>query len=77
MHNWDWYKNLVGGEFDNHGSNAGGIQNTCGGCVIAELVTEDGTHPATRHFAKKMTIMDELYNWRGSSPARRCTSCRR
>ncbi len=68
MHNWDWYKNLVGGEFDNHGSNAGGIQNTCGGCVIGELVTEDDTHPATRHFAKKMTVMDELYNWRGFLP---------
>ncbi len=68
MHNWDWYKNLVGGEFDNHGSNAGGIQNTCGGCLVAELVTEDGTHPATRHFDKKMTISDELYNWRGFLP---------
>ncbi|WP_170991189.1 ThuA domain-containing protein [Herbidospora galbida] len=68
MHNWDWYKNLVGGEFDNHGSNAGGIQNTCGGCLVAELVTEDGTHPATRHFEKKMTVSDELYNWRGFLP---------
>ncbi|WP_062430662.1 ThuA domain-containing protein [Herbidospora daliensis] len=68
MHNWDWYKNLVGGEFDNHGSNAGGIQNTCGGCVIGELVTEDDTHPSTRHFEKKMPVMDELYNWRGFLP---------
>ncbi|MEN3539392.1 ThuA domain-containing protein [Microbispora sp. ZYX-F-249] len=63
MHQWDWYKGLAGGEFDNHGSNGGGIQNTCGACNIGELVTEDGTNPATRQFPEKLKIVDELYNW--------------
>ncbi|MEU6409783.1 ThuA domain-containing protein [Microbispora sp. NPDC046933] len=63
MHQWDWYKGLAGGEFDNHGSNGGGIQNTCGACNIGELVTEDRTNPATRQFPETLKIVDELYNW--------------
>ncbi|WP_182908023.1 ThuA domain-containing protein [Microbispora sp. H13382] len=65
MHRWDWYKGLAGGEFDNHGSNGSGLQNTCGACNIGELVTEDGTNPATRQFPEKLKIVDELYNWIG------------
>ncbi|WP_182878973.1 MULTISPECIES: ThuA domain-containing protein [unclassified Microbispora] len=65
MHGWDWYKGLAGGEFDNHGSNGSGLQNTCGACNIGELVTEDDTNPATSQFPERLKIVDELYNWVG------------
>ena len=63
MSNWPWYGTLTGGYFHNHGSNQGGIQSTCGGCVVTELVTEDGSNPATDQFARSERIVDELYNW--------------
>ena len=63
MNGWAWYGQLTGGYFHNHGSNQGGIQSTCGGCVLTELVTEDGSNAATDQFARSRPVLDELYNW--------------
>ncbi|MDH6181781.1 putative cell wall-binding protein/type 1 glutamine amidotransferase [Microbacteriaceae bacterium SG_E_30_P1] len=63
MSNWAWYGQLTGGYFHNHGTNQGGIQSTCGGCVVTELITEDRTNPATDQFERSERLVDELYNW--------------
>ncbi|MXG90301.1 ThuA domain-containing protein [Nocardioides flavescens] len=63
MHGWDWYKELVGGEFDNHSSSNNGTQHNCEACRWTEVVTEDGTNPSTDHFPRSIRVLDELYNW--------------
>jgi type 1 glutamine amidotransferase len=59
---WPWYGNLVGGWFTNHPSGQNGFGH-CGSCIHAEVITEDGGHPATEHLAPAWTIVDELYNF--------------
>jgi type 1 glutamine amidotransferase len=59
----DWYMNLVGGGFTDHGSNsAGGIQPDCGACGVVEIQNADPGHPATANLPEAMPIIDELYN---------------
>ena len=68
MQNWPFYVDMIGGSFRNHGNASAGMQPQCGSCNIAEVITEDGTHPATQHFDKRWPVMDELYNF--TSPPR-------
>ncbi|HEY6984545.1 MAG TPA: ThuA domain-containing protein, partial [Rhodanobacteraceae bacterium] len=68
MHTWEWYLDMVGGEFAGHGNNAPGMQPQCPSCNLAEVITEDASHPATQGFEKTWTVLDELYNFR--SPPR-------
>lgn len=65
MHNWQWYKDLTGGEFQNHGSSTNGSQHNCEACKWTEVVTEDGSNPTTEHFPRSYRVLDELYNWIG------------
>lgn len=65
MHNWQWYKDLTGGEFQNHGSSTNGSQHNCEACKTTEVLTEDGTNPSTEHFPRSYRVLDELYNWVG------------
>jgi type 1 glutamine amidotransferase len=68
MQNWPFYVDMIGGSFRNHGNASAGMQPQCGSCNIAEVITEDGTHPSTQHFDKRWAVMDELYNF--TSPPR-------
>ena len=65
MHSWQWYKDLTGGEFQNHGSSTNGSQHNCEACKWTEVVTEDGSNPTTEHFPRSYRVLDELYNWVG------------
>lgn len=71
MHNWDWYKDLVGGEFDNHSSSNNGTQHNCEACRWTEVITEDRTNPSTDHFPRSIRVLDELYNWKTFLPRER------
>ncbi|MEO9323346.1 ThuA domain-containing protein [Nocardioides sp. C4-1] len=71
MHSWDWYKDLVGGEFDNHSSSVNGQQHNCEACRTTEVITEDGTNPTTDHFPRSIHVLDELYNWKTFLPRER------
>jgi len=63
MHTWPWYRELSGGAFQNHGSSSNGSQHNCEACKYTEVLTEDGTNPATEHFPESYYVLDELYNW--------------
>jgi type 1 glutamine amidotransferase len=59
----EWYTDLVGAGFTDHGSNsAGGIQPDCGACGVVEIQNADPGHPATANLPDRMPIIDELYN---------------
>jgi len=57
-----WFTDLDGAGFSGHGSNAAGIMPDCGACVEVELITNDPSHPATKHLAPRFATHDELYN---------------
>jgi type 1 glutamine amidotransferase len=59
---WPWYANLVGGWFINHPNGRSGFGH-CGTCIHTEVLTEDGSHPATEHLPETWTTVDELYNF--------------
>ena len=59
---WPWYANLVGGWFINHPNGRSGFGH-CGSCIHTEVVTEDGSHPATQHLPRTWSLVDELYNF--------------
>ncbi len=65
MHNWQWYKDMEGGLFQSHPSNANAFGTDCGSCYWAELITEDPSHPATTGADKpiRVPIADELYHF--------------
>jgi type 1 glutamine amidotransferase len=63
LHNWQWYKDMLGGLFVQHPSNAGGFGTNCGTCYWAELITEDNTNPATAGFPARFPVADELYHF--------------
>jgi type 1 glutamine amidotransferase len=65
MHNWQWYKDMMGGLFQSHPSNANAFGTDCGTCYWAELITEDPSHPATNGSNKpiRVPIADELYHF--------------
>jgi type 1 glutamine amidotransferase len=63
MSNWPFYRDMLGGTFRQHPGNAGGFGTDCGSCYMAELITEDNTHPATAGFAARFSVADELYQF--------------
>jgi type 1 glutamine amidotransferase len=65
MHNWPFYKSLIGGLFVNHPSNQGAFGTDCGSCYWAELSVEDTIHPSTIAAGqpKVTAIADELYHF--------------
>jgi type 1 glutamine amidotransferase len=65
MHQWPWYKDFLGGLFVSHPANANGFGTDCGSCYWAEVLTEDGSHPATTAAGKpvKVAVADELYHF--------------
>ncbi|WP_196807613.1 ThuA domain-containing protein [Candidatus Solirubrobacter pratensis] len=63
LHNWQWYKDAMGGLFQGHPTNAGGFGSNCSTCYWAELITEDGSHPATQGLPARFPVADELYHF--------------
>ncbi|MFC7381854.1 ThuA domain-containing protein [Sphaerisporangium rhizosphaerae] len=62
LRTWPWYGDLVGGFFTGHPNGQNGF-GQCGSCIHTEVVTEDNTHPATKHLPAKWMTVDELYNF--------------
>jgi type 1 glutamine amidotransferase len=63
LHNFQWYKDAMGGLFQGHPTNQGGFGQNCSTCYWAELITEDGTHPATQGLPARFPVADELYHF--------------
>jgi type 1 glutamine amidotransferase len=63
MHNWSWYKDMLGGLFVSHPSNAAGFGTNCGSCYWAEVKTEDPTHPTAAGLPARFPVADELYHF--------------
>jgi type 1 glutamine amidotransferase len=53
FHEWDWFVELIGGEFDGHP-----WHETVG------IVVDDAAHPATKHLAPRFEIHDEIYQFK-------------
>jgi type 1 glutamine amidotransferase len=65
MHTWPFYKELIGGEFEDHSSSIGAQGAQCPTCAVVEEVVEDPSHPSTKHLPKKFLLRDELYSFIG------------
>jgi type 1 glutamine amidotransferase len=63
LHNWQWYKDAMGGLFVSHPSNSGAFGMNCGSCYLAELITEDNSNPATQGLPARFPVADELYHF--------------
>jgi type 1 glutamine amidotransferase len=63
LHNWQWYKDAMGGLFVSHPSNSGAFGMNCGSCYLAELITEDNSNPATQGLPPRFPVADELYHF--------------
>ncbi len=63
MHNWQWYKDMLGGLFVSHPSNQSGFAPNCGSCYNAELQVEDPSNPAIAGAPRTIRIADELYHF--------------
>ena len=63
LHNWQWYKDAMGGLFVSHPSNSGAFGMNCGSCYWAELITEDNSNPATQGLPARFPVADELYHF--------------
>jgi type 1 glutamine amidotransferase len=63
LHNWQWYKDAMGGLFVSHPSNSGAFGMNCGSCYLAELITEDDSNPATQGLPARFPVADELYHF--------------
>jgi type 1 glutamine amidotransferase len=57
LYQWPEYGEMIGGYFDHHPWNQ----------FEAPMIVEDRTHPATRHFAERFTIHDEIYQFKAFS----------
>ncbi len=63
LHNWQYYKDAMGGLFVNHPGNSGNIGRDCSTCYLAEVDTEDNSNPATKSLPAKFPVLDELYQF--------------
>ncbi len=63
LHNFQWYKDAMGGLFVGHPSNSGAFGMNCGSCYQAELITEDNSNPATQGLPARFPVADELYHF--------------
>lgn len=57
FYKWPEYGEMIGGYFNRHPWNQ----------FEAPIIVEDRTHPATRHFPERVTIHDEIYQFKDFS----------
>jgi glucose/arabinose dehydrogenase/type 1 glutamine amidotransferase len=60
---WDWFGELVGARFASHPQGPFSTNPPCEPCFPGVAVTEDSSHPSTRHLPTRWSLVDEFHNY--------------